>query len=129
MKPILEAEIVTPDNLDISTINNYDLIGFASGVYKMKPDSGLLKLVEKIPFQKRGKAFTLTTSGSGKKYQKNLNTSLEKKGFEIVGEFTSKGWTTFFILALFGGVNKGRPNENDLERARQFAREVQSRFS
>jgi len=129
MKPILEAEIVTPDNLDINTINDYELIGFASGVYRMKPDRELLKLVEKIPFQKGGKAFTLTTSGSGKEYQNNLNISLIKKGFEIVGEFTSRGWTTFFIFALFGGVNKGRPNEEDLERARQFARDIQSRFS
>lgn len=129
IKPVLEAEVVSLDNFDISTINNFELIGFASGVYKMKPDTNLLKLIDKIPVQKGKKAFVLTTSGSGKTFNKNLNERLIEKGFDIIGEFTCKGWTTFFIFALFGGVNKGSPNEEDLERARQFAVDIRNKLS
>jgi len=126
MKPILEAEVISPDKLDVGSIDNYNLIGFASGVYMAKHDKELLKLVEKIPFKRGRKAFTVTTSGVGRNYNTGLNHRLIQKGFEIVGEFTTKGWDTFFILALFGGINKGKPNEEDLERARQFAQDLKN---
>lgn len=43
---------------------------------------------------------------------------LEQKGFEVVGEFTCPGFDTALSAE---GVNKGRPNENDLQKARDFA--------
>jgi hypothetical protein len=44
------------------------------------------------------------------------------KGFTIIGEFSCKGFNTFGPLKLVGGINKGRPNESDLNKAENFAR-------
>jgi len=38
-----------------------------------------------------------------------------------VGEFSCRGWDTNGWLEKIGGINKGHPNEKDLERARRFA--------
>jgi flavodoxin len=50
---------------------------------------------------------------------------LQAKGFQITGEFSCKGLTTFGPAKLFGGVNKGRPNAQDVEEAQAFAKTLQ----
>jgi hypothetical protein len=45
-------------------------------------------------------------------------------GYRVVGTFCCPGFDTWWPLRLVGGLNKGRPNEADLTRAREFAREV-----
>jgi len=52
---------------------------------------------------------------------KLLKEKLLSKGYTIVDELTCKGFNTFAFLKLFGGMNKGRPNEEDLKHAEDFA--------
>jgi hypothetical protein len=54
-------------------------------------------------------------------YSRRLADELERKGFEIVGAFSSLGYDTWLPLRLIGGLNRGRPDEADLARARSFA--------
>jgi flavodoxin len=51
------------------------------------------------------------------------------KGFNILGEFTCFGLDTEGMLRLTGGANKGRPNEEDLKRAEEFARTLQKKMT
>ena len=51
-----------------------------------------------------------------------LKSAVIAKGFEVVDEFVSRGFMDYhFTKYLFGGINKGRPNEADLAAARAFA--------
>jgi hypothetical protein len=43
------------------------------------------------------------------------------KGYKIVDEFGCVGFNTNSFLRFFGGLNKGRPNAEDLKRAEDFA--------
>ncbi len=67
MANVLEAKLVKPQELDISTVAEYDLIGFGSGIYWGKHHKSLLNMVDKLPSQKNKKAFIFSTSGVGKK--------------------------------------------------------------
>ena len=42
----------------------------------------------------------------------------------VVGEFSCRGFDTVGPFKLIGGVNKGRPDERDLENAKKFARGI-----
>lgn len=55
---------------------------------------------------------------------KKLKKKLSEKGFDIVKEFSCKGFDTFGMLKYIGGINKNRPNEEDLEKAKIFAKEL-----
>jgi hypothetical protein len=46
---------------------------------------------------------------------------LQKKGFDIVGDFSCGGISDWVFFKLIGGISKGRPNAEDLEKARKFA--------
>jgi flavodoxin len=55
-----------------------------------------------------------------------LKEKLQSKGYTIVDEFTCKGFNTFAFLRLFGGMNKGRPNSDDLKIAEEFATKMRN---
>lgn len=50
-----------------------------------------------------------------------LKETLQSKGYTIVGEFGCAGFNTNKFLKYFGGINKGRPNSEDLKHAEEFA--------
>ena len=53
-----------------------------------------------------------------------LREMLSSKGYAIIGEFSCAGFNTNSFLKLFGGLNKGRPNAEDLGDAEGFARKL-----
>ena len=72
----------------------------------------------------------ISTSGSKNydKYNKSLIKLLESKNKTVLGSFGCKGLDKFFIFGLFGGINKGRPNEADLDAAQQFIIELIEKY-
>jgi flavodoxin len=121
---VLGAEIKNPSEADSNAVTNYDLVGFGSGVYFGKLHKELLEFTEKIPQVTHKKAFIFSTSGrTGNmlKFHKLLKEKLVAKGFEIVSELNVAGFDTYGLLKIGGGLNKGRPNEEDLKQAEEFA--------
>ena len=53
-----------------------------------------------------------------------MRRALVLAGYEIVGEFGCAGLNTNSFLRLFGGLNKGHPNADDLGRAEAFAARI-----
>jgi len=58
------------------------------------------------------------------KNHSSLREKLQSKGYIIVGEFNCKGFNTNSFLKYFGGMNKGRPNAEDLKHAEEFAQNL-----
>ena len=54
----------------------------------------------------------------------SLKEKLQSKGYMIVDEFSCAGFNTNNVLKLFGGINKGRPNAEDLKQAEEFAQNL-----
>jgi len=125
---VLEAKLVKPEELDINTVTEYDLVGFGSGIYYGKHHKDLLSVVDNLFSVKNKKAFIFSTSGTGEKNisrnHRLIREKLMAKGFTIAGEFSCRGWDSFGLLKLIGGINKGRPDEHDLRKAEDFARRL-----
>ena len=119
----LGADLVSIDQAQPETITAYDLIGFGSGIYYMKFHKTLLEFVGALTIVTGKRAFIFSTSGDGGiQRHAALKEQLVNRGFSIVGDFSCNGWDTWGPLKLVGGTNKGRPNEQDLQEARVFAR-------
>lgn len=123
---VLDAEIKMPNEIKPEGLDEYDLIGFGSGIYSAKHDESLLELANKLPELNNKKTFLFSTAGiTGKskaaKDHAILREKLESKGYIIIDEFQCKGFNTNSFLRLFGGMNKGRPNADDLNIAEEFA--------
>ena len=109
-----KVEEVKPEDL-----TGYDLIGFGSGIYVGKYHKDLIKLVEKIPRLEKDVFLFSTAGGPDEKYEKPMKELLIGKGCRIVGEFRCPGESGFLGFSF---ANKGHPDEQDLERARTFAK-------
>lgn len=111
--------------LDVTTnpvinLDEYDRIGFASGIYYSKFQKSLLEFAEKnLPPKKE--TFFLYTYGAEKNgYTKAITEAVKKHDAKILGEFGCFGFNTFGPFKLIGGIAKGHPNQTDLEHARSF---------
>jgi len=126
---VLDAQIKTPQQINPGELQEYSLIGFGSGIYSAKHHKDLLDLADKIPQVTNRKAFIFSTSamiGEAKvaKDHSLLREKLQSKGYMIVDEFACKGFNTNKFLKYFGGINKGRPNAEDIKHAEEFAQNL-----
>ncbi|MHA1915565.1 MAG: flavodoxin family protein [Promethearchaeota archaeon] len=130
---VLDAQIKTPQQINPEELQDYNLIGFGSGIYGAKHHKLLLDLADTLPQVTNRNAFIFSTSaitGKAKVAEDHslLREKLQSKGFMIVDEFACKGFNTNSFMKYFGGMNKGRPNAQDLEHAEQFARNLKQNF-
>jgi flavodoxin len=127
MSEVLGADCKRTHEVLPSAILEYDLVGFGSGIYFGRHHAVLLSFVkELVPYNKD--FFIFSTSGmGGVKFHEHLKNKLSKKGYEFIGEFACKGFDTFGPFKLIGGLNKGRPNNLDLENAKKFASTLKNR--
>jgi flavodoxin len=126
---VLDAQIKTPQQVDPEEIQEYSLIGFGSGIDSDKHYKVLLNLADTLPQVTDRKAFIFSTSGmTGKakaaKDHSSLRDKLQSKGYVVVDEFQCLGFNTNSFLKLLGGMNKGRPNAEDLKHAEEFAQNL-----
>ena len=136
---VLDAQIKTPQQINPQELQEYNLIGFGSGIYSDKHHKSILDLADKLPQVTNKKVFIFSTCGAPMKlmeqdddeltkyFAKNhssLKEKLESKGYRIVDEFSCAGYNTNSFLKLIGGINKGRPNAEDLKNAEEFAQNL-----
>jgi len=130
MAEVLNADLVEITEASPEIVFDYDLIGFGSGIYAFSHHISLFDFLNKLSDVSGKKAFIFSTCGApvGIKFHRKLRRELVKKGFEIVGEFNCLGWITFGPFKLFGGVNKGRPNDSDIQKAKEFAQNLMEKI-
>jgi len=134
---VLDAQVKSPQQTNPEEVLNYDLVGFGSGLDTGKHYREILDFADKLPQVTDKKAFVFSTSGmpvgiSGQqrmeeytsKCHTTLKETLQSKGYTIIGEFGCAGFNTNKFLKYFGGINKGRPNEEDLKNAEAFAEKL-----
>jgi flavodoxin len=139
MAGVLGAEVRRPQGIDPEELQKYDLVGFGSGIDSDKHYKALLDLADRLPGMNQKKAFIFSTcgmpvsvagEGSVKKYSARSHSALREKlisrGYTIIGEYSCPGFNTNSLLKWFGGLNKGRPNAEDLGRAEEFARTLKA---
>ncbi|MCP4761586.1 MAG: flavodoxin [archaeon] len=124
---VLNAQIKTPQQVNPKDLQKYNLIGFGSGIYGENHHKSLLNLADKLHQVNDKKAFIFSTSGTIWELPKKhsaLKKKLQAKGYIIVDEFNCKGFNTNSFLKRFGGMNKGRPNAEDIRNAKNLAQNL-----
>jgi len=130
---VLGAKVTTPQQVKPEEIHEYDLVGFGSGIYSATFDRSVLDLADRLPQAGTTKAFLFSTYGAPafianrefvEKNHDQIREKLRAKGYTVIGEFGCAGWNTNSFLKYFGGINKGRPNAEDLKKAGRFARQM-----
>ncbi|HUO37311.1 MAG TPA: flavodoxin family protein [Mycobacterium sp.] len=125
---VLDADVAGPEML-----HGYDLVGFGSGTYFGIVHPRLWMFVRRVPRVDGVRAFMLFTSGGPEVllfgYGWPIRHRLASKGFRVLDSFSCRGFDTVGQFGLIGGLNKGRPNERDRDRAAAFAVRLRERLA
>ncbi|MEU6174360.1 flavodoxin family protein [Streptantibioticus parmotrematis] len=125
MGQVLDARVVEPEQVDVAELSAYDLVGFGSGIFSMNFHPRLRRFVQSLPRGERGGAFVFSSSGlpepGFRPYTRGLVRVLEGKGFQVADTFGCRAYDTWLPFKLVGGINKSRPDADDLNAARAFA--------
>lgn len=126
---VLHATVKTPAQVILDELQDYALIGFGAGIDSGRHYKPLLDFVDGLPEVNNKASFIFSTSaiqGEDKVRRDHglLRQKLSSKGYSIAGEFSCKGFNTNSFLKYFGGINKNRPNSEDLRHAKEFAQNL-----
>jgi flavodoxin len=135
MAEAIGADILAPEAASPELLRDYDLVGLGGGIDSGRHYRPLLEFAERLPKVDGRPAFIFSTCGTPaslapgdmlrRQVESNhaaLRALLAERGYRVVGEHGCVGFNTNSFLRFFGGLNRGRPNADDLEEARAFAR-------
>ncbi len=115
---IAEELGVKLNDVGISPLDDAKILFLGSGTYGGRPGEGMIKFIEAGNFTGRNVALfgTSMTAAGAQKMIAGMEDTLTRKGATVLGSYQCKGK---FLL-----VNRGRPNTEDLDNAKKFAREM-----
>src|SRR5690554_6361235 len=124
---LLNIKEIETNSVDVE---NYNLIGFGSGIYREAMSHRMYRLTEELKLEGKN-VFVFSTSGVGMKFYNNrLKKLLLAKGAVHKGDFACKGgfiaseFTDKRMFDFFGKLSQGHPNENDLKKADEFIESI-----
>lgn len=99
---------------------DYDVIGFASGVYVERPSRRVTELIERCLPAGRCVFLMYTCGSPNDKYMEPWKKLVAEKKCELVGVYGAKG---YYDLLIRKG-EKGRPNTSEIQGAAAFYGEI-----
>ncbi|WP_040662825.1 flavodoxin family protein [Oscillibacter ruminantium] len=105
-------------------LEQYDLIGFASGIYYNKYSDAVVSFARQyLPENK--KVFFIYTYGAPKvTATKEIAEAVAEKQGTVIGEYSCRGFDTFGPFKLVGGIAKGHPTAGELAASKEFFRNL-----
>ena len=115
-----EVDLFDVTGNDEINLDDYDRIGFASGIYYSKFHKTLLKFASDNMPDGRQTFFVYTYGAEKKGYTKAITEAVKKHNAIILGEYGCFGFNTFGPFKLIGGMAKGHPDETEIQNAVKF---------
>lgn len=114
------VDIIDATQQSKADLQDYDLIGFASGIDFGKFYSSVEKFAEEnLPMGKQV-FFIYTCAQDRKGFTNSMQVIATEKNAEIIGEYGCKGFNTYGPWKVIGGMNKNHPNDNEIAQAVEF---------
>jgi flavodoxin len=126
----LGAALFSPDEAMALNTQMPDFVGFGSGIYFGRHHALLFEVVRNLKSMPV-RSFVISTAGISSLsvlWHRSLIAEIRRRGSEVIGGFCCPGWDTVGPLRLFGGLHRHRPNDDDLSRAAQFARDLRAKL-
>ena len=105
-------------------LEDYDCIGFASGIYYSRFQETVLDFARQYLPKGKDVFFVYTCGSMRKGYTRAITEVVTDKEANILGEYGCRGFDTFGPFKLIGGIAKGHPNAEELQKAREFYQSI-----
>ena len=115
-----DIDLIDATKTVLKSLEDYDLIGITSGIYFSKFHKSVIQFIsENLPAHK--KTFVMYTCGSEQSvYLKIITNLISSKGSAVIGSYSCPRFDTFGPFKLVGGLQKGHPNDDEIQNAVNF---------
>lgn len=123
MATAIGAEVLSVSEAKERSESNWDVVGLGSGIFFGAHHQSLLRYAAQWT-KPPNAVFIFSTAGLpslGWLWHRSLRSILNRQQIPILDESCFPGWDTVGPLRWIGGIQRGRPNTHDLERAAAFA--------
>lgn len=115
-----EVTLIDATQTKAFDLTDFDMIGFASGIYYSKFHKSVLEFAQMNLPSSKPVFFIYTYGGKQEGYTNAIEAVVLEKSANIKGAFGCPGFDTFGPFKLIGGIAKGHPDQADLENAVSF---------
>lgn len=122
-----EITLIDVTTTSSASLAEYDLIGFASGIYYSKFEKRVLNFAGNHTPNGKNVFFIYTYGAEKAGYTKAIREALNGKNAKILGEFGCNGFDTFGPFKLIGGIAKNHPDNTDMKNAIDFYKNLRSK--
>ena len=121
------AELVEAVSVDESfRWEDYELIGFASGIAYGRFYDDVVRAAQKVPKSKKV-FFLYTCARNDKDFSSGIQKTVSDRGSDCIGSYGCRGYNTYGPLKLIGGMNKNNPSEDELKGAVDFVKDLEAK--
>ena len=124
-----DIEVVDATRIHEKDLTDYDLIGFASGIFFTKFSEQVLRFATNCLPENKNVFFIATAGNPMKGNFHSIASIAEEKKCNEAGRFQCKGFDTYGPFKLVGGIQKGHPDEDELKDAIDFYKGITDRFT
>lgn len=108
------VDVATLDKGQTVDLSEYPLVGVASGIYYGEIDRDLARVLQNSLIEGTFVFSLLTYGGESKWYGKDIDGICRAQRANYLAGHGCAGYDTWGPFKLTGGMNKGRPNDDDL---------------
>lgn len=129
MAQTLGCKLVNTCKALTMNLNDYETIGFGSGIYFGRHHPKLFEVIEHLN-QRQQDVFIFSSRGNPflGKYHQPLKDALIQKNKKVVGGFSVRGYDETGPWVIIGGGHRGKPDEKDLKKAALFIQKTLPRY-
>ncbi|MDO4436345.1 MAG: hypothetical protein Q4B77_00080 [Coriobacteriaceae bacterium] len=113
-------DVATLGKYEYPDLSSYHIIGFASGIYYGGFDKDLRRVAQECLRDGDNVIGFMTYGGTDKQNGRDLDGICRVKRATLVSIYGCVGFDTWGPFKLVGGVNKDRPNQEDIDGAVEF---------
>lgn len=115
-----DVELIDVTVCKAAHLEQYDAVGLASGIYHGKFQDTVMEFARQNLPEGKDVFFVYTCGSPQGGYTEAIASAVCEKNARVLGEYGCRGFDTFGPFKLIGGVSKGHPDANELQKAKEF---------
>ncbi|MDO5311703.1 MAG: flavodoxin domain-containing protein [Clostridia bacterium] len=115
-----KTDIVSVEKAGNADLNEYDLIGFASGIAFGKFYKEITEFAKNNMPHGKSVFFIYTCGSDNGRYADGMKKIAADKGCKTLGVYACRGYDTYGPFKLVGGINKKCPTDAEIDGAVSF---------
>ena len=112
-----DIDQIDAENLHSMDLSPYDLIGFASGIDFGKFYNCVELFLEENLVDGKEVFFLYTCAKSNTRFTESIKKAALRKNAVLMGEYGCRGFNTYGLWKIIGGMNRNHPNEREISEA------------